>query len=78
MRTKEIIINRIRKPVLCLSPLRALKKCHKCQIFKKYLNGSIKQLKCNPQLTKEALKLISEKQRLLKQLREINKKLKEL
>lgn len=53
-------------PALCLHPLRALKKCHKC---KRFYNCK------NPQITEKTKKLLEEKRRTLKKLQAIDREL---
>ena len=61
----------------CLSPLRYLKQCHRCGLFKK-AKGTVDEklkLKCNPQIEEKYLKLLREKEKLLTRLKEINREL---
>ena len=62
---------------ICFSPLRYLKQCHKCEVFKK-AKGTVNEklkLKCNPQIEEKYLKLLIEKEKLLNRLKEINREL---
>ena len=54
-------------PTLCLSPLRMLGHCHRCEHYRQ------KERKCNPRVKPEILALLEEKQRLLQRVREINR-----
>jgi len=53
-------------PTLCLSPLRFLGECHRCEVFRK--SKDWRKLKCKPKISKEVEKLLEEKKRLLKRL----------
>lgn len=72
---KDRVISKIIKfsevaesPTFCLSPLRYLGECHRCERFKKGLAK-----KCKPVIRDDIKKLLEEKKKLLKRLREINK-----
>ena len=71
-------------PTLCLSALRALEKCHKCEVFKRTwryygdIETALKKMKCKPKISKEVKELLRRKAELLDELYEIQKKLEEL
>jgi len=76
-------------PTLCLSALRALKKCHKCEKFKRYFEKintpQAFRIKCTPKITRKAGKLLRDQRLLrrahqgtLKALEIINDQLEEL
>ena len=80
------ILDPEKNPTLCLSPLRYTGECHKCQKFKFALTNNygndiekaIKSMKCKPQIDPIFIELHKKKLTLLKQLRELNKKMEEL
>ena len=73
-------------PTLCLSPLRFTGQCHKCGKFQLALTNNygndiekaINSMKCKPQIDPIFIDLHKEKLTFLKQLREINKKIREI
>ena len=73
-------------PTLCLSPLRFTGECHKCGKFQLALTNNygndiekaINSMKCKPQIDDRFIKLHKEKLAILEQLREINRKIKEI
>ena len=75
-----------KNPTLCLSPLRFTGQCHKCGKFQLALANNynndieraIKSMKCKPQIDPIFIELHKEKLALLKQLRKIKKKIKEV
>ena len=76
------VLNKEKNPKLCLSPLRYLKECQNCTRFKQELSKykgdmekTIKKMSCKPQIKPEVIGLYKEKQKLLKQLKEVNKKM---
>ena len=80
MMKKKIISSKetAESPTLCMSPLRYLKECHKCEKFKaKKLKDALK-MKCQPRVKPEVIELLRRKEKLLKKLREIDKKLEEV
>jgi len=91
MKTKVVSIEELKEDnsTLCLSPLRVFGECHKCPTFKhnldynknKYRNinkaieETLKNIKCNPKINLGTFELIKKKEKLLKEIKEINKKL---
>ena len=75
-----------KNPTLCLSPLRFTGQCRKCRKFQLALANNynndieraIKSMKCKPQIDPIFIELHKKKLALLKQLRELNKKMEEL
>jgi predicted nuclease with TOPRIM domain len=86
MEVKVIGIDELMKdnPDLCLSPHRVFEICHKCQRFKrtavKYETAeeTIKAMKCKPKIRPDIFKMLREKRRLEKRIRELQEKLESL
>lgn len=69
----EELVDPVKNPTLCLSPLRGLNLCHQCDQFKQaYQYDKIRRLKCKPHLTDDAISLLVRKRRLLDKLAIIN------
>ncbi|RLG16739.1 hypothetical protein DRN69_00195 [Candidatus Pacearchaeota archaeon] len=64
-----------KSPTLCMSPLRYLKECHKCDKFKKRKLSEALKMKCQPRIKPEILELLKRKEKLLEEIKEINEKL---
>ncbi|MCW3128523.1 MAG: hypothetical protein N2V75_00230 [Methanophagales archaeon] len=69
-------------PTLCLSPLRFVNRCDKCEQFRLRLRvygndieTTIRSLKCKPRVEPEILELYREKAALLRRLNEIRDRL---
>jgi hypothetical protein len=71
-------------PTLCLSALRGLNECQKCQTFQNKLTRftdvktTLAELKCKPHLSDEAITILNKRAKLIKKKREIEKELSEL
>jgi len=80
------VLDSEKNPTLCLSPLRFTGQCHKCGKFQLALTNNygndiekaINSMKCKPQIDPLFIELHKKKLTMLKQLREINKKIKEI
>lgn len=74
------LLNPKENPALCLSPLRVFDECHKCEAFQRQLKAGkpIEKMRCKPHLKPEYFKLLQQKQKLLEQLNQIDKQIKNL
>lgn len=73
MESKVVSIKELREnnPTLCLSALRVFGKCHQCPQYKKAPD----KLKCNPVISVEVITLTGRRQKLLEEMREIDRTL---
>ena len=56
-------------PTGCINPLRFLSACHKCEAYQR-ARAHRRRLTCRPQVSKQAKRLLRERERLLQTLRE--------
>lgn len=72
VKAKVVSIKELTKdnPTLCLSALRVFNKCHQCPQYKK------QNRKCKPHIDNKYLNLHNRKEKLQKELKEIDKALK--
>lgn len=80
MESKVISIKELQEdnPTFCLSTLRVFEKCHNCTVYKNAsLKHALDKLKCNPRIREDIQILLKRKEKLLSELAEINKTLRE-
>ena len=73
MESKVVSIKELTEnnPTLCLSALRVFGKCHQCPKYKKAPD----KLKCNPVISMGVITLTERRQKLLQEMREIDRTL---
>lgn len=66
----------VKNPTFCLSALRALNECHRCEIFRReWRNRREGKLKCIPQMQEGVRELLMEKRETHDRLKEIDRRL---
>jgi len=81
---KTVTIQELKKdnPTLCLSAKRVFSRCNECpsfkRVYRKYNHNIIEaknHLECNPIIDQKRVNLLEKKQRITRELNEINKQL---